>query len=171
MNPETERIIKNLNSTADIRKAFSMHKDLEKKLIDSLEPAKSLVETILTRLSLKDKKFKIFSAATDNEIENLKKSLSVFDKNINSLESSVDLKKFPKFYNFFKSHCNCRTYIFQIRKCIDPLCPFHKPMRGSKEIQSFPGPIPVEVEDGLQHSEGLDENGKFLPSKLQDVEK
>ena len=61
--------------------------------------------------------FKIFSAATDNEIENLKKSLSVFDKNINSLESSVDLKKFPKFYDFFKSHCNCRTYVFQIRKC------------------------------------------------------
>ena len=30
MNPETERIIKNLNSTADIRKAFTMHKDLEK---------------------------------------------------------------------------------------------------------------------------------------------
>ena len=45
-------------------------------------------------------------------------------------------------------------------------------MRGSKEIQSFPDPIPVEVEDGLQHhSEGLDENEKFLPSKLQDVSK
>ena len=43
-------------------------------------------------------------------------------------------------------------------------------MRGSKEIQSFPDPIPVEVEDRLQHySEGLDENEKFLPSKLQDV--
>ena len=68
-------------------------------MIDSLEPAKLLVETVLTRLSLKDKKFKIFSAATDNEIENLKKSLSVFDKNINSLESSVDLKKFPKCYD------------------------------------------------------------------------
>ena len=80
MIPETKRIIKNLNSTADIRKAFTTHKDLEKKLIDSLEPAKCLVETVLTRLSLKDKKFKIFSAATDNEIENLKKSLSVSTK-------------------------------------------------------------------------------------------
>ena len=45
-------------------------------------------------------------------------------------------------------------------------------MRGSKEIQSFPDPIPVEVEDGLQHySEGLDENEKFLQSELQDVSK
>ena len=45
-------------------------------------------------------------------------------------------------------------------------------MRGSKEIQSFPDPIPVEVEDELQHySEGLDENEKFLPSKLQEVSK
>ena len=60
MNPETERIIKNLNSTADIQIAFTMHKDLEKKLIDSLEPAKCLVETVLTHLSLKIRNLRYF---------------------------------------------------------------------------------------------------------------
>ena len=52
MNSDSERVIKNLNCTAEIRKAFPNHKDLETDLQDSMRPAKSLVEIILSCLSL-----------------------------------------------------------------------------------------------------------------------
>ena len=163
MDSNSERIIKNLNTTAVIRKAFLTHKHLEKNWKDSLQPAQSLVKTVLSCLSLKDKKFEIYPPSTDDD------SLLVFDPNIKTLESSTDIKKFHKFLDFFNSHCTAHAYIVQVRKCSNPLCSFHKEMRGTEEIQVFPDPVPVE-DDGVQHySEGIDPEEKYLPSKLQNV--
>ena len=55
---------------------------------------------------------------------------------------------------------------------VDPLSPFHKPMRNSEEIQPFPDSVPFDDDGGVIHySKGLDANEKFQPSELQDFPK
>ena len=63
MDPESERVIRNLNSILEIRNAFENYQGLEEKIEQSLRPVKSLVQTVLSRLSLKDKKFELFETA------------------------------------------------------------------------------------------------------------
>ena len=98
--------------------------------------------------------------------------LSVFESGIKSLSSSANISKFPKFNKFYESHCKSRTYSFQIKKCSDPLCLYHKPLRTNESIADFPDPVPYEDEEGNHHyKEGTDPEEKYLPSKIQDVSK
>ena len=70
MKPDSENIIKNLNTTSDIRKVFLKHEELQKD--NSLKIPKVLMEKVLSRLSLKDKQFQIFTPASEENITNLK---------------------------------------------------------------------------------------------------
>ena len=63
INPESKRVIRNLNSNLEIRRRFENNPGLKEKIEQSLRPAKSLVQTALSRLSLKDKMFELFEPA------------------------------------------------------------------------------------------------------------
>ena len=96
---------------------------------------------------------------------------NIFDAGIEDLEKKCQIKKYPKFCEFMDSHCQRRTYYFQIRKCCDPICSFHDKIRGSSIKEPFPNPVPY-IENNTQHyQEGVDKEENYLPSKLEDVSK
>ena len=78
---------------------------------------------------MKDKKFELFAPASGSEIEDLQKALRIFDSNISSLESVADIKKYTKFCEIFNAHCVTQTYFFEVKKCHDPLCEYHRAVR------------------------------------------
>ena len=120
IDPESERVVRNLNSNLEIIHAFENNPGLEENIEQSLRPAKILVQTVLSRLSLKDTKIELFEPANEEEMESLEFALSVFESSIKSLSSFANISKFPKFNKFYESHCKSRTYSFQIKKCSDP---------------------------------------------------
>ena len=58
-----------------------------------------------------------------------------------------------------------------MRKCNDLICPYHKPLTGDEEITVFPDPVPHEIDGILDYEPGSDPSEKFLPSKLEGIEK
>ena len=92
MTPENERVMRNLNSTDEIRKAFQTHPNLEKSLEESLKSYKELMDRTLSRLSLKDKTFQIFPAMSEEDIPNLEEYLTnIFDADIEELEKNIKI--------------------------------------------------------------------------------
>ena len=73
--------------------------------------------------------------------------------------------------SIFEKHCISRTCFFQVKKCDDPNCTFYKPTRSDHSIDTFPDPIPHEVDGILHYQPGIDEEEKFPPSTLKDVVK
>ena len=70
------------------------------------------------------------------------------------------------------SHTQKQMYYFQVKKCFNSECPFHKKLRGPCDVSSFPDPVPYMDEKNVQHyKEGVDGLEKYLPSKLEDVSK
>ena len=51
------------------------------------------------------------------------------------------------------------------------MCAYHKPIRGNYGIDTFPDPIPNEIDGILHYREGVDPEEKYLPSILENVEK
>ena len=78
---------------------------------------------------------------------------------------------FPMVLEFYEKHCTSRTYIFQVRKCNNLNCTYRKPTRGSTEVEVFPDLVPYELDGNLYYQPGSDPAEKFLPSKLENVEK
>ena len=100
MQPDDEKILKPLNSTDEIRRAFKSHPQLESSLDKSLRYSKNLVETNLKKLSLKDNPFELFEPATQHDISELQESLKkTFGHDIGNLDSFSEIEKFPKFLN------------------------------------------------------------------------
>ena len=80
-------------------------------------------------------------------------------------------QNFPKFKEFFESHCFQRTYYFHIFKCDfsdSYSCPYHDALVGST-INQFPDPIPYSDPSGVEHCEEGKYLQMFLPSKLIDI--
>ena len=86
-------------------------------------------------------------------------------------DTLIDAMKYPKFAEFWSNHVTSRTYFFQVRKCKDVLCLFHKPIRGQHDVDVFPDPIPSEIDGVLHYNEGSDPTEKYLLSILENVEK
>ena len=101
----------------------------------------------------------------------MERFLDQIDERFAGMNSLADSKSVPNVAEFFEKHCASRTYFFQIRKCNDVDCKYHKPIRGNKEIDIFPDPVPHEVDGVLHYEPGSDAEEKFLPSTLEDVKK
>ena len=165
MPPDMERIMSTCSSNADIRNKCDGNAKFEHAVIDSVEPMIKCLEEVLMRLSLKEKPFKIYKAALDDEIERYKKTVA--DKFETMPSSSDD----PIVKDFYEKHCIKRTYFFQVKKCDDVQCPFHQPITTGNRIDDFPDPIPYDDNGVERYKEGTDNEEKFLPSMLQDASK
>ena len=71
MEAKFEKVISRCNSIDDIRKEVENVPGLKEAVLDSVEPVKALISSLFMRLSLKDKGFRCFNAATTHEIEGL----------------------------------------------------------------------------------------------------
>ena len=59
-----------------------------------------------------------------------------FGEEIVSLKRKVHVVNFPKFKNFYKTHCSHHTYYFHILNCSSSNCPHHNELF-DKPIQLF----------------------------------
>ena len=131
-----------------------------------------LLNSVFSKLSLKDKRFQTFSPCTDEELTNYQLSNDRFDENISELKWKEHLKNFPKFREFLLTHTTRRTYYFHVFKCSTDDCPFHFPVRGKENIENFGDPIPHYDDEGNEHyHQGEDPEEKFIPSKLENPSK
>ena len=168
-DPGFERIMKKCDGNADIRNECETNETFKTGFIESIRDARELLESVLSNLSLKDIPFTILPAATTEDELDLENTLDNIDKEFSGM--STMSKGVRNVLQFYEKHCITRTYFFQIRKCTDVSCAYHKPIRGGDEIDIFPDPVPQEIDGILHYNPGSDADEKFLPSKLEDVEK
>ena len=64
-----EAVLKNCNSLKQIRTAVDSEPSLAEEISDSIEPVKMLISQLFQRFSLKEKKIKIGTPATQTEIK------------------------------------------------------------------------------------------------------
>ena len=88
----------------EIRKAAEEHPELAVQFIDSVQPAKSLMENVTRQLVMNGKNLKVFPAAAKDDLERTLKVLEILDI------TNIDLKKkniddYPTLKNFLDSHC------------------------------------------------------------------
>ena len=69
--PSAEAVLKNCNSLVQIRTAVDSKPSLAEEIADSIEPVKMLICQLFQRLSLKEKKIKIGTPATQTEMQRL----------------------------------------------------------------------------------------------------
>ena len=68
MDPDKERLIKNLTSNAEIRKACEGNEELKKVLAESIKVPTQLLRNIFSELFLKGNKFNIIEPASEDEV-------------------------------------------------------------------------------------------------------
>ena len=170
-DPVFEQLMKKCNGNADVRKECESNKKFKEGFLESIRGTRELLENVLQNLSLKDVPFTVLPSATEDDEEDLVSNLNVIDEKFTGMSTMTEIKNVPNVKEFYVKHCVSRTYYFQIRKCNDTSCRFHKPIRGNSEIDIFPDPVPNEVDGVLHYEPGTDAEEKFLPSKLEDAEK
>ena len=126
---------------------------------------------MLGNLNLKDVTFNIIQPATEEDVNFLKNALNELDDNFQHINNINEMKNDPMVSEFYEKHCTSKTYVFQVRKCNNFNCTYHKPTRASTEVEVFPVPVPYELDGNLHYQPGSDPAGKFLPSKLENVKK
>lgn len=168
-DPDFEKEMKKCDGNADIRKECEVNETFKTGFLESIRHPRELLEQVLSNLSLKDIPFSILPAATTDDELKLERELDSIDTSLSDM--STMSKDAQNVLDFYEKHCITRTYFFQIRKCSDISCKFHKPIRGGDEIDVFPDPVPQEMDGILHYNPGSDADEKFLPSKLLDVEK
>src|SRR4051794_21972425 len=82
MSDEMKKLISGCNSLEDMRKKAKTNNQLEKELLQSMEPTRDLLSSLFTHQSLKDESFKVFEPATKTEIENFWESVHLVDNSI-----------------------------------------------------------------------------------------
>jgi hypothetical protein len=108
MGQEFEDLIEGCNSMEAIREAAIKEPRLKKELKQSLQPTIDLVNSIFHRQSLKDRPFKTFEAATEQEIDNLWESILQLDPDLNkdTTRQFKHVKNMVKIFNLL----NLLTY-------------------------------------------------------------
>ena len=141
MSTENEALIRNKTTMKEVREAIHNHSELSGALRDSVAaPMIALTQRILA-LTLKDEKFAVHTAASDQEIDD-------FFTHIHFIEPRVsrdhlrkeNLKDIPALKQFMDHHCNISQYVFQVKKCKDESCFY---------CTGYPIRMPKDVFDSL----------------------
>ena len=99
------------------------------------------MEDVLGNMSLKDVPFNILQPATEEDVNFLENALNELDDNSQYINNINEMKNYPMVSEFNEKHCTSRTYFFQVRKCNNLNCTYHKPTRGSTEVEVFSDPL------------------------------
>ena len=88
MSEEMEKLISRCNSLEDICEKSKTNNQLEKELLQSMEPTQDLLSNLFTCQSLKDEPFKVFKPATKTEMKNFWESVHLVDDSITMEDTS-----------------------------------------------------------------------------------
>ena len=107
-----ERSMSKCNGNEDIRKECESNETFKQEFKESVRRPRELLEEVLSNLSLKDEPFEILQPAADGNLAFLEEDVRNFEDNFKDMNSFADMKNFPKFSDFYSTHCNSRTYFF-----------------------------------------------------------
>ena len=147
MEEKFEKVISGCNSM-DIRKEVEKVPGLKEAVLDSVEPVKALISSLFMWLSLKDKNFRCFSAASTHEMEGLFDHLHDIEPNLTASHRSKEcISKLSGLKQFIDHCCHIRKYVFSVKKCGKQDCSICSPPRLPPEIFSqlfhLPDPVPA----------------------------
>lgn len=145
-----EKKVRSLLSKKQWRDAQAKHPETNYRqlAIDGTKDARKLLTARFESLSYKGEQVKMGYPATDDEIEACKdrvsKALGGIDFAAKIAKSQVMNEHHAK--DFFDKHVKATSYAFQIKKCTDKACKYHKKVRLSKstfdQIKWLPTPTP-----------------------------
>lgn len=149
MSNDHEKMISSCSTMDEVRKAVQANQGLKEGLEDSMEPLKILMASVFQRLSLKDKPFSIFTAATAHEMEAFFSYLIDIDANLTPADRSKNcLSQRPELKKFMDHCCFIRKYVFGVKKCGKDDCRICSPPRLPKDIFDQLHHLPDPVADG-----------------------
>ena len=142
--PEVEQLIKHAGSMNQIRTIATRNpsSNLERHLLNSTEAPRQMIGDLFKKCKYGEEMVEVGEAADTAKINELfKECMAVIDDTI-TMEDVKPLHKmatkFPKLKDFTDKHCNFSTYMFQVKKCGEPECPYCKPPKLSKdEFKAF----------------------------------
>ena len=104
-------------------------------------PVKKLMNDIFSRLKLKEKPFRTFESASDEDIEALRKETHKVDSTFTTTDTTqAKIKSKEQLQAFLKRHCRQRHYTFSVKKCEELDC----------NVSSFPR-LPSHIFQDLYH--------------------
>ena len=109
MKDEAKHALKNCNSIAQLRASGESYKGDVKK---SFVPTITLLTDIVQRLELKGKKFKVFSGATEEDIQNFWEVLLTIDSTLTREETTKKSIKGKEDLAAFLDHCCVARHYF-----------------------------------------------------------
>ncbi|XP_072045612.1 LOW QUALITY PROTEIN: uncharacterized protein [Amphiura filiformis] len=174
--PTMEQKIKSTNNIKAIRELSNKEPALREEVMDAVQPAKILLGDVFSRLQVKGQNFKVFTAASKDDMVRLVNHLKKIDEEFNTdslLDSSKPCKLTQKLKDFISEHCVCGQYQLSIKRCGAEDCVCGAPRTSPDtfaDLHHLPFPIPqqekyIHFEDLYGKEEAKVEN--YVPSKMQ----
>ena len=119
MPDEMEAEAARCNSLEALRKVAERKPEFRSACLDSVAPVKVILSDMVRRLELKEKKFEVFTAATQEELDAFWTVLLAVDKEFHlCYTDSICAKDLtPQLAEFLAHCCRQRHYFFDILKC------------------------------------------------------
>ena len=150
MSDEVEASLSPCNNLSQLWSVAEKNPEVKTAIVDSTKPVKILLSTVLQRLSLHDKKLKMFPAANERKLKEIWSELEAIDATLEygKVYRQASLKELTGFAAFLQHCCCSRHYSFTIKKCGDSLClvckPVHMPRESFEKLHYLPDPVPGE---------------------------
>lgn len=151
MDPAFEAEVKKCKNLAKLRDAARRVADFKTTALDSVAHVKSLLVMLLDRLELKGKKFCMFLATSEDNLDLMWSEVQKVDSILVKDESLTKKSSLPSKPDLcFERCCVCHHYCFQIKKCGSDECTMCKPPKLPRDIFDTIHflPDPIQGDDG-----------------------
>ena len=139
LDDDTERKIKSLSSKKEWRKhneeflkGNENKVDCRKVIENTTKDCHEMIKKKFQALQYKGERIKIGEKSKQADVEQFLNHMNVIDKKINWTAKNLTKKKVMQSQdvkNFYEGHVVATQYCFQIRKCYNKKCPYHKPIQ------------------------------------------
>ncbi|POG62444.1 hypothetical protein GLOIN_2v1882875 [Rhizophagus irregularis DAOM 181602=DAOM 197198] len=148
MSSEMEDLFSRKNTLEEIRLVAKNNSQLESELRNSIKSIQQLLNRRTERLVLDNENFICKSPADDEEIARFFESIISIDSTLRCDETTQSiLRQHSDLQNFIQTHCQIRTYSFQIKKCGNIECEICTMPRTLQEVfeslNFLPDPTPA----------------------------
>lgn len=144
--PEEQKIVSKLLTKVQWREAQAKEnfkkpedrKNIQELAKKSVSSAMDVLEQRFSSIIYDEKRVIVEKSVEDDDIDellsNLNKIVPDFDFKKKNL-SKAEVMKLPQMKEFMEKHCNSMQYSFQIMKCDDIDCKFHKPINDLEQFK------------------------------------
>eukprot|EP00117_Sycon_ciliatum_P016059 scpid36605/ scgid15654/ len=146
MADDMEKLLKNVNSMAELRAQAERHPALKDAVSKAMEAPMELMSSTLSRLKLKDEPVTVLPGADDASIDEMWEEMKTIDPAVSRADTTqLAIKSKQQLQEFYKHCCHVRHYAFTIKKCGEETCEICGPPVLPSDIFStlamFPDPV------------------------------